>query len=295
MRKTALLFVGLTLFLATIACSFNFLLLRTSIRVEKLETGPTVSEEVEIPIPDSDAETSLEILMGAGELYITPGAENAFLQGTISYNVEELAPHILSENGYVQLRQGEEESGEYTFPDISGDVENIWDLQLGDKAMELILTVGASRSDIELGGLAINDLRVTQGASDFDLSFSKTNTVEMSTLRFTGGASDAELNNLANANTQDIFFTGGAGRYTLDFNGELQDDMYVKIEAGLGEVIIIVPAGTAARAEFKGALADVDAYDDWRRSGDTYTLDGTGASITFEISMGLGNLELRNW
>jgi hypothetical protein len=295
MRKTAFLLVGITASLATLACSFNFLPLRTSIRMDKLETGPTVAEEVEIPVPDAEVKTSLEILMGAGELYVRPGAENALLQGTVSYNVEEFAPHIITEYGYIQLRQGEEESGEYTFPDISGDVENTWDLRLGDEAMELILTVGASRSDIELGGLAINDLRVTQGASDFELSFSEANRIEMSTLRFTGGASDAELNGLANANAREIFFTGGAGRYTLDFSGDLQDDMYVKIEAGLGEVIIIVPEGIAGRIEFEGALADVDAYDDWHRSGDTYTLEGTGARITFEISMGLGSLQLRNW
>jgi hypothetical protein len=294
MRKIALLLVGMATLLATIACSFNFLPLQTSIRVEKLETGPTVSEDVEIPVSDSD-ETSLEIVMGAGELYVAPGARGALLQGVIHYNVEEFEPHIISEDGYVQLRQGENESGEYTFPDITGDVENTWDLQLGNTAMELILTVGASRSEIELGGLAINDLRVTQGASDFELTFSEPNQIEMSTLRFTGGASDAKLNELANANARDIIFTGGVGRYTLDFSGELQNDLYVKIEAGLGGVIIIVPEGTAARADFEGTLADVDAYDDWRRSGDTYTLEGTGARITFDISMGLGGLDLRNW
>jgi hypothetical protein len=294
MRKIALLLVGMATLLATIACSFNFLPLQTSIRVEKLETGPTVSEDVEIPVSDSD-ETSLEIVMGAGELYVAPGARGALLQGVIHYNVEEFEPHIISEDGYVQLRQGENESGEYTFPDITGDVENTWDLQLGNTAMELILTVGASRSEIELGGLAINDLRVTQGASDFELTFSEPNQIEMSTLRFTGGASDAKLNELANANARDIIFTGGVGRYTLDFSGELQNDLYVKIEAGWGGVIIIVPEGTAARADFEGTLADVDAYDDWRRSGDTYTLEGTGARITFDISMGLGGLDLRNW
>lgn len=295
MRKFTLLLVGLTTLLVTIACSFNFLPLRTSVSIDKMETGPTVSTDVEIPIPDSDVETSLEILMGAGELNISPGASDALLQGVVHYNVEEFEPHIISENGYVQLRQGEDESGDYTFPDISGDVENTWDLQLGDAAMELILTVGASRSEIELGGLAISDLRVTQGASDFEISFSEPNRIEMSTLRFTGGASDAELNQLANANARDIIFTGGAGSYTLDFNGQLEDDLYVKIDAGLGKVIIIVPQGTAAEAEFDGALADVDAYDDWRRSGDTYTLEGAGPNITFDISMGLGNLELRNW
>ncbi len=294
MRKTAFLFFGLATLLATIACSFNFLPLQTSIRIEKLETGPTISEEVEIPVPDSD-ETRLEIVMGAGKLFISPGARDALLQGVVHYNIAEFEPHIITEDGYVQLRQGENESGEYTFPDISGDVENTWDLQLGNTAMELILTVGASRSEIELGGLAINELRVTQGASDFELSFSEPDQIEMSALRFTGGASEAELTGLANANAEVIFFTGGAGRYTLDFSGELQDDVYVKIEAGLGEVIIIVPQETAAEAEFDGALADVDAYDDWRRSGDTYTLEGTGARITFDISMGLGSLELRNW
>ena len=295
MRKIVCCLVGMSVLLATMACSFNILPLRTSVRVEKLETGPTISEDVQIAVPDVEGEPELEIVMGAGELTIRPGAGDALLQGTITYNVAEFEPHIITEGDYIVLRQGEDDDGQITFPDISGDVENNWDLRLGQAAMELVVTVGASRSEIELGGLALSDLRVTQGASDFELSFKEPNSIEMSTLRFTGGASDAVLEGLANANARDIVITGGAGSYTLDFSGDLQRNLYVEIDAGLGEVIIIVPEGTPAEAVFEGTLADVDAHDAWHRSGDTYTLEGAGAMIILEISMGLGQLELRNW
>jgi len=220
MRRKEFLYIGIATLLASMACSVNFLPLRTSVRVDRLDTGPTLSKQVHIPVPDIEGEPTLEIRMGAGELYIRPGAGDALLQGTVTYNVEEFEPHIISDDDNILLRQGDDEDWQFTIPDISGDFENTWDLRLGNTPMELVITVGASRSEIELGGLALSDLIVTQGASDFELSFSEPNSVEMSTLRFTGGASDAELIDLANANAREVIFTGGAGRYTLEFTAE---------------------------------------------------------------------------
>src|SRR3546814_7166011 len=52
----------------------------------------------------------------------------------------------------------------------------------------------------ELGGLSLKSLEVKDGASNVDLSFSKSNLVEMSILQYTTGASDVKLTGLANAN-----------------------------------------------------------------------------------------------
>lgn len=295
MRNRDILLALSAVLLGTMACSLNVLPLRTSVRVEKMEAGPTRTEDVLIPVPDVEEELELEIVMGAGEIRVRPGAGNALLEGTVVYNVEELFPNVISEGNRIRLQQGEDLGSQVTIPDITGDVENDWDLRLGSTPMALSLTSGASKCDIELGGLALTELHITQGASEFELMFSELNSERMSLLRFVGGASDAELKGLGNANVEEILFTGGAGKYTLEFDGELQQELRVDIEAGLGAVVIIVPEGIPAELDYDGALSDIDAFDNWKRSGDRYTLEGSGPRIVIEVSLGMGELELRNW
>ena len=160
--------------------------------------------------------------------------------------------------------------------------------------MALTINAGATAADIELGGLSLVGLTISQGASDFDLAFSETNQTEMSTLRFNAGASKATLTSLANAKAAEVIFKGGAGDYTLDFSGDLQRDVRVSVEAGLGNVVIIVPENIAAEATFDGALTNVDTHDAWQRSANKYVLEGESHRIVFEVNMGVGNLELHN-
>jgi hypothetical protein len=117
----------------------------------------------------------------------------------------------------------------------------------------------------------------------------------MDRMEVSAGASSMTMTGLANANIQEeLVFTGGAGDYTLDFSGELQGDLTVMIDAGLGNVTVIVPAGVPAQAAFEGALTNVSPQGGWQKSGDQYTQAGEGYKITLRIKMGAGNLELSN-
>jgi len=171
---------------------------------------------------------------------------------------------------------------------------NQWKLRLGSTPMALTLNVGAAAAEVELGGLALTRLIVSQGASGFDLSFSEPNQAEMDTLRLTAGASAMTLSGLANANAEQITFKGGAGTYTLRFDGDLQRDTDVSIDAGLGNFVIVVPEGVNAKATFEGAMTDVDAVHEWALTDDGYVLEGEGFTISFRITMGVGSLGLRN-
>jgi hypothetical protein len=103
-----------------------------------------------------------------------------------------------------------------------------------------------------------------------------------------------ELKGLANANFAQMTFTSGAGDYTLSFDGDLQRDARVTIDAGVSTVTIIVPEGVNAQVTFEGGLASVNAEDDWEQNGDLYTLSGSGPTITVTVKMGVGTLNLRN-
>jgi hypothetical protein len=301
-KKFGMVLAGIAIVFATMACSLNILPFTTTINVERIQTGPTVTEEISVPVPTDQVELRVELLFGLGKLKLEPGDAETLIDGTVRYNVEELKPTVVQEGDTVRLVQGDEERGEgfsITVPDlpldleIEGHVESEWDLRIGSVPMALTIHTGAMESELELGGLSLSELDISQGVSKFELSFSKPNQTVMERMQFNAGASTAVLNGLSNANAEVITFKGGAGSYRLDFSGELTRDVRVRLEAGVGEVVILVPEGVSAEARLEGALTDVDAFGAWQRSGDKVILDGSGPEILFDITMGLGNLEFR--
>jgi hypothetical protein len=100
----------------------------------------------------------------------------------------------------------------------------------------------------------LKSLTVRDGASHVDLSFLEPNQTEMSLLRYETGASDVKLTGLANANFSTLTFSGGAGNYTLDFGGELQRDAVVTIDAGLGNVTVVILKMLSQLLQLKAAV-----------------------------------------
>ncbi len=160
--------------------------------------------------------------------------------------------------------------------------------------MSLKLNAGAYQGEIELGGLALTNLEVNDGAAEVRIDFSQPNLAVMKRLVYTTGASQVSLHGLANANFTDMVFRSGAGQYTLDFSGQLTRDAQVTIESGISQLIVIVPPGVSAEVNFKGGLSNVSTAGAWQQSGSSYTLSGSGPKLTFTVSMGAGELQLRN-
>ena len=211
------------------------------------------------------------------------------MDGTATYNYKELKPNVTTDGGRVDVRVGEDN---LDFIPGFNDLKNEWDIKLGDKPMNLSIDAGAYEGQIELGGLSLTRLDVSDGAADVELNFSEPNPVEMSTFTYNTGASNVKINGLANANFSLFDFSAGAGDYTLDFSGELQRDASIKIETGLSNMIIIVPEGVNAVVTVQGGLSNVNAGSGWDRSGSDYIQKGEGPTLTFVVEMGAGNLTL---
>lgn len=270
----------LVLALASMACGFSVDL------PPRLETGPEVKESIKVADPESD-ETRLSLNFGAGELKLSSGAEG-LVEGTALYNVEQLKPEVIENGGDIEIKQG----------DLDGvlpaeKMKNRWDLRLGNTPMDLTIEAGAYEGNIELGGLALNNLTVKDGAAHVNLSFSEPNLVEMSRLAYSTGASEVTLTGLANANFDTFEFDSGAGSYTLDFSGELQHDASVRANSGLSELIIVVPDGVNATLTLEGGLTDINTGNGWSQSGSTYSHEGSGPTLTITVNMGAGSVTLK--
>lgn len=269
----------LVLALASMACGFSFDL------PEQVKAGPEVKEEISVADPKED-ETRLLLSFGAGNLNLSTGAKN-LVDGTVVYNVEDLKPEIIEDGAQIEIKQGNFQG----LPPFDG-MKNEWDLQLGSSPMELEISAGAYEGDFELGGLALTNLTINDGAADVSLSFSELNLAEMSEFNYSTGASDVRMEGLANANFERFIFNGGAGNYTLDFSGDLQRDATVSVDCGLSDLTLIIPQGVNVVITIDSALADINLGDGWSQKGTVYSQEGDGPTLTIIINMGAGEITI---
>ena len=82
--------------LATMACGFNIDL------PQNAEFGPNVVDKINIDYPDAE-ETSLKLAFGAGDLMLSPGADQ-LVEGTATYNYEKLKPEVIIDGGNVEIK-----------------------------------------------------------------------------------------------------------------------------------------------------------------------------------------------
>jgi len=288
MFPKSILIALVVLALVSMACGVNI-----DLPVQTIKVGPTVTEDIDVPQPGGAGDvTKLTLDFGAGELFIAPGSQSALVEGTATFNVDDLGPEVTVEGNDVRVETGDWEIN--SIPKFGDDFKNEWNLKLGNVPMDLVINAGAYKGEFDLGGLAIQSLLISDGASDVRLEFSAPNLVEMDTMRYTTGASHVELSGLANANFDDLTFKGGAGGYELDFSGELKRDATVTIDAGFSGVTLIVPEGVSARVFVDSGLSNVDVGGQWEKSGDQYLLTGEGPRLTINVNIGAGSLTLRN-
>jgi len=269
-----------SLALATLACSINF-------HVPTTETGELETISINEAFPSGSDYARLTLQMGAGELFIQPGAQG-LVQGEITYNVTEWEPKVIREQNTVRIEQGEME--DVKLP--SDEITNSWDLALGSGPIDLVINAGAYKGILDLGGLSLVNLNINDGASQAEVRFDSPNLVKMERLRYKTGASEVKLINLANAKTGLVSFDSGAGSYTLDFSGTMNQDMQVDIKSGISTIKIIVPEGVPCKVTINGGLNNISPSGTWTISANIYEKSGSGPRIDISLNMGLGNLEL---
>jgi hypothetical protein len=250
--------------------------------------GETVTDEIAVSRPDVET-AHLKLAFGAGELRLAPGAQHGLVEGTATYNVSDLKPRVSTEGAEVRIEQGEIHVN--GLPTLKG-MKNTWDLKLDTRPLVLEIDAGAYQGEFDLGGLALTELTVNDGASEVTIDFSSANQEKMSLLTYKTGASNVTLKNLANANFLALNFDGGAGNYTLDFGGKLQRDGAVTIRSGMSNLTLVVPVGVPVTLKVNSGLSNVQFPENWTKSGNQYSQPGEGPQLTIVVEMGAGNLQI---
>jgi hypothetical protein len=271
----------LILAIVLLGCSFT-------VNVPSVDTSTSQYFEISQAVPAGIKDAEVMIEMGGGRLNLS-GGSSKLVEGTVVYNVSDWKPTVsLSDN---RLLISQDQTSNVGIP--TGNIKNDWSLKLGALPTALKISAGAYEGVIDLSGLSLTDLEINDGASKATVRFDTANPVKMDRLTYKTGASTVKLIGLANANTSEISFSSGAGDYTLDFSGELSQDLDAKIESGLSQVKIIVPKNTHTIVNLGGGLSNVDAQGTWTKSSSQFEASGSGSTITIDVEMAVGNLVLQ--
>jgi hypothetical protein len=268
----------------TLACS-------VAIPAARMQTGETQTLTVSEPAPASAGQGSssaeVSITMGAGTLQIGGGA-TGLVEGSIKYNVADWKPVVTHQGSALSINQGTNLSNQLPPQNVVND----WQLKLGQTPVDLTINAGAYDSTLSLGGIPLTGLTINDGASNSNISFASPNPAQMQHLAYKTGASTVNISGLGNANVADMTFEGGAGSYTLDFSGKLQQPSNVHISSGVSDFKIIVPTTTACKVVMTGAMNSVSTQGAWTVNDKTYSLPGQGPLLTITVELGVGSLDL---
>ncbi len=127
-----------------------------AVRVGELQT-----ESRSVDLGDSK-QVSVEINFGTGNLDVAGGAEK-LLEADFKYNVVKLKPQLEYTASTLVVQQPEV----ITLPLLQNDKKfrNEWNLHLSDEVpMDLSVNLGRGTTDLEMSGLSLNHLEISQGS-----------------------------------------------------------------------------------------------------------------------------------
>lgn len=211
--------------------------------------GSLQTETRSVPLGSAES-VRVEIKMGAGELKVAPGSSN-LLDGQFSYNVAAWKPQVdyqvNNSKGLLRIEQhGGGSSGSH--------VRNEWDLHLNNQVpMQLDVEMGAGRTDLTLGSMALSNLSLKMGAGEttVDLSGDWKNDL---TAQIKGGVGKATVRlprdvgvhvkaegGLGAINAYDLIKEGDA--FVNQAYGKSRATLNIEVKGGVGEINLELGSG----------------------------------------------------
>lgn len=240
-------------------------------------------------------ERSLDVAVeyGAGRLRVEPATGSLLYRFEMRYDEDKFRPVTAYDRESGRLRVGMEgRDGGNKRVREGGSASLSLNPQV-PTALEL--EFGAGEADVDLGGLSLRGVRLSTGASETRVSFSRPNRIQADTVRFAAGAAALRVTGLGNARASRFEFEGGVGETTLDFTGQWDRGASAAVKMGIGSVTLRFPRDLGVSIVKNSFLTSFDA-DGMTRRGNTWYSANWGRAphkLTLEIDAAIGSIDVQ--
>jgi hypothetical protein len=232
----------------------------------------------------------------AGLLRVAPGSGSQLYRMDLSYD----------DSRYVPISDFDRQSGSVLLglkAEGQGGVRVVSREQLRQTAsvafsprvdLSLSLALGATESDVELGGLSISNLAVKTGASRAVIRFSQPNGTRCGLAAISAGAAEVSLLGLGNSRCDEIKFEGGVGKVFLDFSGTWSTSSRVEVKMAVGELTLRLPRTVGVRMRMDKFLASFEPAGLVRR-GDRFESRNYGSTqrqLDLDLTAAMGGVKV---
>lgn len=245
---------------------------------------------------DSNDSLRLRVNLSGGSLRLTSSEQAQLYDYSMRYDAARyrVEQRFDSASRTLTLRL---EGGRRTLQALTKDDDERARLSLAvarEVPLDVGLRLGAVEADLDLGGLAVDQLNVESAASATALRFATPNPRRMRALRFDVGAASIEATGVGNANVEHVDVDCGAGALTLDFSGAWSTDIDARLRVRLGAVTLRVPRDVGVRARVDLTLGSFSRDEFREREGAHYSENWETARrrLTVDASMLIGTLDI---
>ncbi len=250
----------------------------------------------EIPLK-REKRAEIEIEIGTFQFELKKAEGNTLFSMEIEYDPDETAHELeheeLEGTGKIRLQTTRKEEG-IELEDLR--LKNNCKIFLTNRIpLDLSISSGAGKGDIDLTGLEIENLDLEMGVGRTNLVIGEKNPIVAKAINVKAGAVQFRAQKLCNADFREFHFEGRVGMYTLDFTGQLHGRARVEIELGLGTLTIVVPRGIGTKLKVTGSfvksISGLEKKEGWYISP---SFGKTEAELIVHVDGGLGTVNVES-
>lgn len=235
-------------------------------------------------------DVEVRVRYGAGTFILSPLDTDHFYRMRLRYDESAFQPLHDYRAGRLTLGiEGSQRRTSLRRVDRGGELE----LELSKRVpMRLHLEFGAVQARVDLGGLRLQRLELSTGASEAEIRVSEPNPLEMEWARFQVGAASFTARDLGRLNAREIEVEAGVGSVRIDLGGLQRAETRVRAEMGLGSLEILVPRGVGIRLDRSTFLTSVSTADLSRRGDSYYSPEWESAErrVVIEVDAAFGSV-----
>ena len=236
-----------------------------------------------------------DVEYAAGRLHIAPATSGALFEMALKYDPSRFKPiGEYGQDGVVRIGAENIRRGGFRFGRRRTLPQTAEIGFAPQAALDLSILVGAAEADLDLGGLRLQGLKLTTGASRTRLGFDSPNPEACGAVEVTTGAGELRVGNAGNSGCEVWRFDGGVGKVTVDLAGAWRGDPRMVLNLAVGGVVFEAPADMGLRVRMDGLVAKFEG-EHFVKNGKTWTSEGfdqASRKVDLEVHSAVGGVRV---